>query len=518
MEPVYLYNPNFIELDDAYRSLPKLGNLLLKTSNCGQTIHELEKIGFVAIEVLSHDSEDTFWSIRAFKGKHGPCHFNGRKARYTGAALVALDDDNHLIFRNRFRVVCDKTFGIFSLPPYNNRIDCQKYSPEQINSNHKEESGDFESDQSLLFDQLKSQKPILEGRMALFYSGPFKMLILQDGTLVRRGKFNSIPLSQSDELIRKDGLWNLKGEQKETLSFFQSEYETHGSACLLGDFKFEAIDQPDYETDFSKLSLVSHTFKTRLLKAIDDQKKYFVLIGNDAQDQLGCCPSEEVTEANRLVKQGVLSSLAEPVQGDSCPVTVYAFKDEISVTDQVLSSTVNIHFREQVRVHLKKSTQSNRKMILKWVLLAFITLSLVLATRKCYKAQLGPSENISLQKQLNPLNKNQIQLILFHNKKRCFQCLQIEKYTREVLNEFFYNELTNEGIQFKTLTIDDADNISIIDHFGIFAATLVLMDLNKNERASSKVLMEVTALYRDENAFKAKLKIEIEQLLNQRHE
>lgn len=519
MEPVYLHNPTFIELDDAYRGLPKLGEIQLKSSNCELAIHELEKVGFVGIEILSDASEDMLESIRAFKGKHGPCLFTGWKAKYIGAALAALDDDNHLLFSDRYKIVCKKTSNIFSLPPYNNRIDLKNDSPEpdQNSSKSEEESGDFESDQSFLFNQLKNQSRSSENRNVYFYPGPFKLLILHDGTIIRRGKWNSIPLKMADELIQLDGLRKLIGEKKERVSYFQDEYATYGSACLLGDFKFEAIDPPDYETDFSKLSLLSDKFKARLLNVIDEHKKYFVLIGNDAQDQFGCCPSEEVTEANRLVKQGVLSAFAEPMQGDSCPVTIYAFKDEISFHENILTSKINPDFRKQVYKHLHKSTHSKWKVILKWALLAFITASLIVAMKKCDNLQ-HTSAEISMYEKLNPLNKKQIQLILFHNKKRCFQCLQIEEHTLGVLNEVFHNELSDEVIQFKTMTIDNPENISIVDHFGIFAATLVLMNFNESELVKSEVLMNTTGLYREEEAFKAQLKNDVEQFLIAAHE
>ena len=333
MEPVYLHNPTFIELDDAYRSLPKFEEIKLKTSNCESSIHDLEKIGFVAIEVISYSSEDhPNCTIRAFKGKHGPCHFTGWKAKYSGAALAALDDDNHLLFRDKYKVVCEKTINIYSLPPFENLIDCKNTSkePDLDNSIIETETGDFETDQSLLFNQLKVLKMNSENRNVLFYPGPFRSLILQDGTMVRRGKWSSIPESMANDLIRKDGLFVLNGNQEVKAPYFQEEYTKYGSACLLDDFKPVAIVRPEIETDFSKFHAISDKFRTRLLRVIDNGKKHFILIGNDASDKLGCCPSEEVTDANFLVKYGILDALAEPIQGDSCPVTMYAFKGEIS--------------------------------------------------------------------------------------------------------------------------------------------------------------------------------------------
>ena len=92
MKEFFLHNPTYLQLDDAYRSLPPLGSLQVKTSNFSQTILELEKIGFVALEIRSYSTESVDHIIRAFKGKHGPCNFTGKKVCYTGAAMAALDD------------------------------------------------------------------------------------------------------------------------------------------------------------------------------------------------------------------------------------------------------------------------------------------------------------------------------------------------------------------------------------------------------------------------------------------
>ena len=515
MEPVYLHNPTYIELDDAYRSLPKLEEIKLKSSNCNLSIHDLEKIGFVAIEVMSYSEEDhPDCTIRAFKGKHGPCHFTGWKAMYSGAALAALDDDNHILFTDKYKVVCEKTSNIYSLPPFENLIDRKKTSQEADLNNPiiVEESADFETDQSLLYNQLKDQKKNSERQKSLFYPGPFRFLILQDGTIVRRGKWNYIPESLCSDLIRKDGLMVLRGKPKVKTSYFQDEYAKYGSACLLDDFKPEVIDRPEFETDFSKLPFISGKFRTRLLSVINNRKKHFILIGSDANDQLGCCPSEEVTDANNLVKYGILSALAEPVQGESCPVTMYAFKGEISVNDHILSSKINQKFREEVRFHLNKSSLSKWQIMIKWLLLIFIMASLVLAGVKLYNMQNTSAER-SMYEVLKPAKKNQSVVILFHNRKRCFQCMRMEKLTLEVLSESYKYGLSDESPQFKTIVIDDPANFSIVNQYGIFAATVVLVKFDQNEVVKSKVLVDATSLYRDEMAYKNFLKKELHQFL-----
>ena len=60
--------------------------------------------------------------------------------------------------------------------------------------------------------------------MKLFYPGPFRYLILDDGTIVSRGKVNDIPEEVSKLLIKKDGLVRAEKEEHAELQYFQVLY------------------------------------------------------------------------------------------------------------------------------------------------------------------------------------------------------------------------------------------------------------------------------------------------------
>lgn len=508
MKDIYhLHNPTYLELDDTYRSLQVLKSVQIKSSDENRVIRDLEKIGFVAIEIKSYLQEESNHTIQAFKGKHGPCHYTGNKVKYTGAALAALDDDNHLLFSNSFMTVCDKTSRILSLPPYQGLIegkhDDQKTGIEE----------DLESRQDSLYEQLSTIGERSDQRKTLFYHGPFRILILLDGSILYRGKWCSVPLNLSPDLITQDRCIQTTDENKGHLSYFQEEYNKSGSAWLLNDFKPEVPRQPDYETDFSKLTVISEELKSRLLQVIDNHKKYFILIGNEVDDKIGCCPSQEVTEANLLVRHGILSSLAEPLKGDSCPVTLYAFKDELSLTTSGgFSSELNEEFRRNIHVILSKSPHSIWMKILKWILLVFIIFSLVIAARKCQNLR-NTNFDESLYEQLNVSSESQHLVVLFHNQKRCFQCRQMEIHAIDLLNVVYSNDFESEGLKFKTVVIDDPENRNMVDMFGIFAPTLVLLEFDQKELVKSKVLLDATRLYREEKAFKDLLDAEIHQFL-----
>ena len=413
MEQAFLNNPSAIELDDAYRGMSKLGAIQVKTSTLDKTISDMEKIGFVAMKILAFAENRHSFTLQASKGKHGPCHYSGRSAEYTGRALAALDDDNHLFIQGRQKSVCDKTSEILKLKVFDGLIEHKEKE-----SSPKISEEDFEESQEALYRELKDIAPTSD-RKNLFYPGPFHLLILHDGTVVRRGSWTGIPAKMAKELIRYDGLKDWDGPTEDQLSIFQDLYSKEGSICLMHELKLEAFPNQRHETDFNKLKSISRGLKERLINLIEEERKYFVLIGNEADDKLGCCPSEEVSEANALVRSGILDALSEPVQGDQCPVTLYAFKNELSKTETGFASNIDTEFRNEVLKQIHRSGAPLWQSILKWILLVFVAISLIFATQKLLQVSNNSSQN-DLTEILSITQQTQLQVVLFHHKKRCY--------------------------------------------------------------------------------------------------
>ncbi|GAB4243037.1 MAG: methyltransferase domain-containing protein [Candidatus Methylacidiphilales bacterium] len=86
-----------------------------------------EEVGFYGIEVLKFDTQPwrtvegiVFRSItvRAYKGKQGPCLERNQAVIYRGPFKEVLDDDGHRMQRGVRYAVCDKTYSLFRKPPY----------------------------------------------------------------------------------------------------------------------------------------------------------------------------------------------------------------------------------------------------------------------------------------------------------------------------------------------------------------------------------------------------------------
>ena len=56
--------------------------------------------------------------MTAYKGKEGPCIERNQAVIYRGPWKQVVDDDGHTLERGARMAVCDKTFKLYSQPPY----------------------------------------------------------------------------------------------------------------------------------------------------------------------------------------------------------------------------------------------------------------------------------------------------------------------------------------------------------------------------------------------------------------
>ena len=93
-----------------------------------------EASGFYGIEILARSTapwrtidgiEFRSMTVRAYKGKQGPCLERQQAVMYKGPWRSVTDDDGHVLHRARRMAVCDKTFKILNDPsgPYHANID-----------------------------------------------------------------------------------------------------------------------------------------------------------------------------------------------------------------------------------------------------------------------------------------------------------------------------------------------------------------------------------------------------------
>ena len=333
----------------------------------------IERAGFVGLKIEGD-------VVRAWKGKDGPCWETGRGATYKGAAAAALDDDRHLLFGTMR--LCEKTARVYQLPPYAKVVDVTEADPAYARKEPVPFDCDtFEADAAKLAASL-SPAPAGE-RTPILYPGPFKLLILRDGTMVRRGH----PVRAAAVDLLRNGEVSPAPEGVEPENFLD-QYKARGALCLLGDLPFESSRPPARTLSMDALVDAAEPMRRRLVKLIERKDDYFLLVGSDPADKDGCCPSDDVGHANALVKAGVLEAWTASAEA-SCPSTVYAFSGEIASRGERPAFVKNEKLRADVLtfIRCKKGIPAKLavRLTLILVLLAGASLALWALARELWK-------------------------------------------------------------------------------------------------------------------------------------
>ncbi|HXE75028.1 MAG TPA: methyltransferase domain-containing protein [Candidatus Xenobia bacterium] len=94
-------------------------------------LEAFERAGFYGIEIAQRDAKP--WqtvrgiefrsvTVTARKGKEGPCLERYQAVIYRGPWKEVRDDDGHTLRRGQRMAVCDKTYRIFTSPPYSDEV------------------------------------------------------------------------------------------------------------------------------------------------------------------------------------------------------------------------------------------------------------------------------------------------------------------------------------------------------------------------------------------------------------
>ncbi len=497
-----LHCPGESDIFAAYDNLPSAGSVEISCSfvDLSSVMHALEASGFFGISIIPGQELSRGVKLVAYKGKDNPCYDTGKSAEYRGSSLTALDDDHHLLFGEL--PVCEKTAIIYSLPGYKRVVKITGGNPEliaRLKTNPAPFDCDtFESDVSRLANTLTELPPNEELSTAILYPGPFKILILDDGTMIHRG----VPVLVSDSavrsLIKSDKCIQLIGklaENAEKPINFIDAYKNQGAVCLIEIPEISSQLDPVNTTDLSILDESPAEMKQRLVKLIESDSEYFIITGSDARDLNGCCPSDGVKAANRLVEAGVLQVARADSAPDACPVNIYAFSGEMRAKDTRPQFTINQEFRQEIKNYINRKEKSSRGYLLaalRWSLLLFVLLSLIVMFSNIWQQNDKTTgfSNIDLVKELNLPFQNGVLILQFHRTERCKFCNDMEAHTNEVLNLFFQDDLQNGKIVFRQINMELPRYEGLRKKYNLFTSTLVLIKLSEGKESRWKILTE----------------------------
>jgi ubiquinone/menaquinone biosynthesis C-methylase UbiE len=81
---------------------------------CGITIEDFRSAPYQTVEGIEFRAV----TVTAYKGKEGPCIERNQAVIYRGPWKQVVDDDGHTLLRGARIAVCDKTYKLYSQPPY----------------------------------------------------------------------------------------------------------------------------------------------------------------------------------------------------------------------------------------------------------------------------------------------------------------------------------------------------------------------------------------------------------------
>ena len=334
-----LVSPAPEHVNTTFRSLSPQGTLTIqcRPTEVSALLATAERAGFRGMRV------DRTEGLKIFAFKTAPLG-----GGYSGPAAAALDDEGRLMLNGA--------------------------DPDPRGRDH------FEADAKRLVAWLGLPAGTKD-RVVVFYPGPFRTLILKDGSMVRRGHPVRLPAEQAKELEKAEGAWvNPKIWSAATdPRNYGALYRERGAVCLL---------EGDRPADLDAVDETSEAMKRRLSTVIDRGEDYFVLTGSDPNQKDGCCPSNEVGEANALVQAGVLSSSVESANSD-CPATIYAFSAEIRKLGDKPSFVRNELLRAAVKDRIVRGPRLSRKLMIRLALMAIGAAALAVLTVTLFRQLRG---------------------------------------------------------------------------------------------------------------------------------
>jgi hypothetical protein len=318
-------------------------------------------------------------------------------------------------------------------------------------------------------------------------------LILADGTILKRGQATYITLTYIKKLQSSDKCILIppgKNIQPVAAKYFQDVYSEKGQIGLIETENLKSTIHHVENINLGSLDNISKRMRLRLQKVISQQENYFILTGSDPWDIYGCCPTEAVGDANRLVESGILESWHSSKHQNSCPTAVYAFREEIKIKTGKPSFIQNTTFRDQVmdRFTYSKSLWGKKTIrFLRPVLLLFVLVSIIFAVGKAPQLK----EDISKISNANLIgNRDIVKVYLAHFGISCRVCENMKKLTQETMNSYFKEYIDAGNLRYQALNIDDPNNASLVNYFNLYSNGVIFAHERHGNIVDHKIIKD----------------------------
>lgn len=89
----------------------------------------------------------------------------------------------------------------------------------------------------------------------------------------------------------------------------------------------------------------------------------------------------------------------------------------------------------------------------------------------------------------------------FHGSFRCYTCTNMEKYSREAIEDNFKDDLASGKIEFKTVNVEERGNEHFVDEYKLYTKSLVLSLVKDGKEVKSKNLDKIWEYARNKQKF-----------------
>ncbi len=89
------------------------------------------------------------------------------------------------------------------------------------------------------------------------------------------------------------------------------------------------------------------------------------------------------------------------------------------------------------------------------------------------------------------LQVNHITVYYFHGNMRCVTCNKFEKYSREVVETNFKDEIASGKLEFQVINVEDTGNEHYLDDYKLYTKSLVISLVKDGKEIKSKNLEKI---------------------------
>lgn len=146
----------------------------------------------------------------------------------------------------------------------------------------------------------------------------------------------------------------------------------------------------------------------------------------------------------------------------------------------------------------------------------FITLSLLFLTVNTFAIGSAVKQAGAAKADVATVTKgNHVMAYYFHGNFRCVNCYNMEKWTKEMVEADFRNELASEKLVFRVVNTDTAENEHFMADYKLYTKSVVLALIKDGKEVRYDNLTKVWDYLRNEATFKQYVKGEIEKYLKE---